>query len=128
MNGSFAVHLDGEKVGTMQVDKCGLFYRFDCQCMLVKPDVYTVEICCDGRKENLGILVPDGKVFKLQRQIPVKKIGEGEWLFCVKRKYKEHETVFYAVYEDKPFLHIEKLVDGYFVCRNGQSGIELKSN
>ena len=126
MSDSYDVFLSGEKVGVIAVRKNGLFYGFDCKCTLRKTAIYTVIACCGDRNVNLGVLIPNGDVFCLQKQIPVKKLGEGNWSFSVEEKNKQNTMTFYAVDENKPFRHIDKLVNAYWDCQNGQIGIKVQ--
>lgn len=125
---SYDVFLDSEKIGTMVVEKRGLFYRFACTCRLSEPDVYTVSVQCADKSENLGVLIPCGEdLFGLQTQMPVKKLGEGKLSFSMQPKYKQQETTFYPVFEDEPFAHIDLLRSAYLTYQNGQPGISFRT-
>ena len=84
-------------------------------------------VSCGGKQENLGVLVPVGDGFGLDRKFPVKRLGEGEMTFSLGQKQEDRpEGTFVPIYPEEPFSYIERLKDAYLVKKNGQIGVLLR--
>ncbi len=126
MDGTYDVFLGRESIGTVQVERQGLYYRFFCRCKLSGSVLCRVTVSCEGHHENLGILIPMGDSFGLTSKIAVKKLGKGIPNFqAIPKHRKEEGTVFVPVYPEEPFAYITRLQNAFMEVREGQIGVVI---
>lgn len=121
MEGFFAVYLNGQAVGKVQVKREGLYYRFTCRCRLSSQSVCKLE----ASGVSLGILVPMGDGFGLDTKLPAKRFPEGDWDFEVMPNRPVLEGRFVPIKPEEPFAYLERLKNAYLAKRDGQVGIIL---
>ena len=78
---NYDITLDASPVGSAQVEKQGLYYRFSCRCKLPDNGFYRIHVICGDKREDLGICVPMGDAFGMDKKLPAKKLGEGKPTF-----------------------------------------------
>ena len=122
MEGNYEVLLWDKPVGTVQVSREGLYYRFDCRCHLTDDTVCRVT----AGKESLGILVPCGDSFELNTKLPVKRFGDTVPEFRLVPNKPVLEGKFIPIKPEEPFAYIERLKDAYLVQREERIGICIK--
>ena len=115
-----------DKVGKVQVLREGLYYRFCCRCRLSGDVVCRLAVRCADKEEKLGVLVPVGDGFGLDRRIPVKNLGEGEMKFFLMPKGETLHGKFVPICPEEPFAYIARLKDAFLARQNGQIGVVLK--
>lgn len=123
MEGIYDVMLADEPVGTVEVTKQGLYYRFDCRCRLSGTVICRISLECDGKHESLGVLAPSGDRFCLSTKLPVKRFGKGEPRFTALPKRCADPEGFTPIYPDEPFRYLARLQDAFMVIREGQAGV-----
>ncbi|MBR4289061.1 MAG: hypothetical protein IKT52_00250 [Oscillospiraceae bacterium] len=74
---TYDITYDGVNVGRAQMEKQGLYYVFSCRCRLPQDGLYRIHVLCADKREDLGICVPMGDVFGMDKKLPAKKLGEG---------------------------------------------------
>ena len=97
MEGSYPILQGSESIGTAQIIRQGLYYRFDCHCALTGEVVHRLTVACGGGIHNLGIPVPEGEMFTLRTKLPVKQLGEGMPQFRVQPLHKPIGTLFIPI-------------------------------
>lgn len=127
MEGVYDIMLADTPVGTVEVTRQGLYYRFDCRCKLSGTVICRVSVECGGHHENLGILVPTGDWFYLSTKLAVKRLGKGIPHFSALPKHRERELEFIPVYPEEPFAYLTRLQDAFLQIRDGQVGVALRS-
>ncbi|MBQ7415529.1 MAG: hypothetical protein IJW14_00650 [Oscillospiraceae bacterium] len=125
MDGEYDIYMGKDVVGTAQVERQGLYYRFRCSCRLSGDTLCRVSVCCNGHHENLGILVPMGDGFGLTKKLAVKKLGKGAFQFRVLPKHRTGEWQFVPVYPEEPFGYLTRLQNAFLEVRNGQAGVVI---
>lgn len=113
-------------VGTAEIEKKGLYYRFRCRCNLPEGKMYRLWADCDKGKVNLGICVPQEGEFILCTQIPITHIGEGSINMFVLEKDDASEDRTFPVSEENPFGCLEKLDNAYLHTSNEEVQILIK--
>lgn len=116
-----------DKAGKVQVLREGLYYRFICRCRLTGDVVCRLMVCCGDCHENLGVVVPMGDGFGLDKRIPVKHLGEGEMSFSLIPKHDHVAGKFVPIYPEEPFTYIARLKDAFLARQNGQVGVVFKT-
>lgn len=122
----YDIYLGNEVVGTAEVERQGLYYRFSCRCRFSGSTIYRIFVSCHGHRENLGIPVPIGGVFGLDTRVAVKHLGEGEFRFQALPKHTSAPSQFIPIYPEEPFAYIARLQNAFLEIRNGQPGVILR--
>ena len=126
MDAEYPIILGGQQVGKAAVRREGLYLCFFCQCHLGGEMVWRLVAETKGKKENLGIPVPEGAYFVLRSRIPAKKLGEGP---LTVRAVPQHGTLtekFVPLSPQEPFAYLRELENAYLEIRNGKMGIVLR--
>lgn len=126
MEGNYEVCFGQKVVGKVQVLKQGLYYRFICRCKLTGDIVCRLTVICGDKQENLGVVVPTGDGFGLDKKIPVKHLGEGEMKFYLLPRHDQVQGKFVPIYPEEPFSYIARLKDAFLSSQNGQVGVVIK--
>ena len=125
MIGTFDVKIGNEAVGKMVVEKQGLYYRFSCRCDLSGKTVHSVAAVCGGNRVHLGICVPMGGRFGLDKKLPCKLFPGGKTEFLLIPKGENQGRRFVPVYPEEPFSYMAKLKDAFLEIREGQVGVSI---
>lgn len=126
MDGNYELSLGDRKIGSVQVRKQGLYYHFSCRCALSGNAVCRLLVSCGGRQENVGVLVPMEGRFGIEKQIPVKRLGEGKPEFQLVTRQERQTGSFVPIYPEEPFEYIHKLENAFLVHQAGQLGIVIR--
>lgn len=125
MVGTYDICLGIEPVGEAVVEKVGLYYRFSCRCRLRGATMQRIMVACGEKKVDLGICVPMGEQFGVDKKVPCKQLGEGKPEFFLTPRPQTHGGKFVPVYPEEPFAYMSRLKDAFLEIRNGQMGIVL---
>lgn len=94
MEGYFEVTLNGEGAGKVEVCPQGLYCLFRCRCRFPAGKIYRLAARWADHWENLGIPVPAGDGFYLEKKLPRKRLGEGKPEFLLIEKDRDLELEF----------------------------------
>ena len=125
MVGTYEIRRGKDTVGTATVEKQGLYYRICCRCSVTGEGMRRIVVTCGNSREDLGICVPVGSEFGLDRKIPCKRFETGNPAFLLLPKYPDAVGKFVPVYPDEPFAYMTRLKDAYLQVREGQAGIVI---
>ena len=128
MEGTYPVMLGGEQVGEVIIKQVGLYYQFSCQCKIHSQMICRVTVSCGGHHENLGILLPAGDKFWLNKRIPAKNFPNDKPSFWITPKHDQRQGRFVDVYPEEPFAYIAKLENACLEKRRGRSGIFINNH
>lgn len=126
MEGKYPVLMGGQQIGEATVRREGLYLCFFCRCRLSGEMICRLVAEAGGKKENLGIPVPEGDSFLLQTRIPAKRLGEGELTVRAVPKHGAMPGKFVPLSPQEPFHYLKELKNAYLEIRNGQAGIVLR--
>lgn len=121
----YEIMLADQCIGTAEVKKEGLYYRFHCRCMLSGEIMYQLVVMCAENKYNLGILVPVEDKFGIDTSLPIKKFGDGDFSFFVTPRHPDIGNKFIPIRADEPFSYLEQLNSAYLDVQNGVIGIAI---
>ena len=94
MSETYEITYDAASVGTAQVKKQGLYLLLSCRCSLPDEGLYRIHACYGCDRMDLGICVPMGEVFGMDKKIPLKQIPEGTpSFFLLPKDWKPEEPV-----------------------------------
>ena len=125
MVGTYDVKIGSETVGKMVVEKQGLYYRFSCRCSLSGKTVHSVAAVCGGNRVHLGICVPMGGQFGLEKKLPCKQFPGGKVEFLLIPRGAHQGRRFVPVYPEEPFAYMAKLKEAFLEIRDGQAGLSI---
>ena len=123
MEGNFDIFRGGEKIGKAQVKQEGLYYRFRCVCALTGEVIYRLTVTCGDQTENLGILIPDGDVFRLEKKLPVSRFAGGEAVIRAVPGNPNKLGLFAPVRPDEPFAYLSRLKNARMERRGETVGV-----
>ncbi len=127
MERTYTVYFGVEPVGCVDVQSRGLYYYFHCCCEKLDSTMYYLNICWEGGKDRLGLLVPEGDNLCLRTKLPVKRVGQGEISFKLQPKLEKLQGQFVPVFPEEPFAYLQRLEGAYLAVQNSQTGIILNS-
>lgn len=151
MDEIYAVMYRDEQVGKLQMQKQGLYCRLQCRCQLPGDDIYRLRMVQGKDSTHIGVLVPEGDGFLLDKKIPVKRIPAGELRFVVRgsREPEEpeerpeekpeqmqeqtQETIpeekeFVPICEEEPFSALEQVRGSVLAWQDDQPGIFVQKD
>ena len=125
MEGYYEVFFGRSAVGKVQVIRQGLYYRFICRCKLPGDGIYRLCVLCGESQNNLGVVVPEGTGFGLDKVIPAKKLDKGKPEFFLAPRHEPVSGLFVPISPEEPFYYIAKLKDAFLENRNGKVGVVI---
>ena len=125
MVGSYEVRMGNRSVGTVTVEKQGLYYRFSCRCALSGKVIHRLWLCCGGKETDLGLCVPVGDGFGTEKRLPVRQCGEGEPSFLLRPKETEIRGNFIPLSPEEPFRYLHRLENAFLERRGEVLGIVI---
>ncbi len=120
---SASVMYAGKTVGTVMIQKNGLYYSFICRCSLPLNKMYTLWAEWEEHREKLGLLIPEQEKFTLRTQMAIKCFPEETVRFCIYERGRENATDFYPVTAEEPFAELERLPNARFYVKDGIWGV-----
>lgn len=122
----YQVFLNGAVVGEADVVSEGLYYRFRCRCALPEKAAYRLAVTISAQTYDLGICVPDGAVYTVDKKLPAKRFPKGEMRFSVSCNAGRSAGIPLA--EDQPFGYIKSLLNAKLQITAGSYEILLKQD
>ena len=126
MVGIFEIKQGSAVIGQARVERQGLYYRIVCQCRPKETGMHRLTVCCGGKQEDLGTLIPMDGQFGLEKRIPVKRLGEGTPEFLLMCKNAVRKVNFAPVYPEEPFAYMTRLKNAYLERKEGQLGLAFR--
>lgn len=123
MDGIYDICRGGEKIGKAYVSREGLYFRFRCCCTLTGDVIYRLTAVCGEKTENLGILIPDGDAFRLEKRLPVSRFPKGKIEIFAVPGNPDRAGIFAPVHPDEPFRYIASLRNARMERRDNQVGV-----
>ena len=128
MEGNYEVRFGNRVVGSVCVQRQGLYFRFRCHCILSGDVICRLRVQCGETLQDLGILVPVEDGFGLDTKLPAKKLGSGCPEFTLVPKQQKVSSLFAPVYPEEPFAYIEKIKQGFLIRKGSITGICIKES
>ena len=126
MMGTYDVMCSGVKAGTVKVEKQGLYYSFSCRCNIPGKAVHRLTVICGDNRTDLGICVPVGTEFVVNRKLPCKQFPGAEPEFLLVSRRETGGRRFVPVYPEEPFAYMTKLKNAFMEIQDGQAGIVIR--
>ena len=128
LEGCYEVFFGNRVAGKVQVMRQGLYYHLICRCRIPSDQVYRLYGIGGSIRENLGVLVPEGDSFLLDKKIPTKRL-EGELLrFEVSSGQSIRSGEFIPICPEEPFLYIDRLKTAFLQTEHGKVGIRIEKS
>ena len=125
MEGSYPVYHGQQVVGQAHVSRRGVYYYIVCHLRLSGDVIFRVQIHSGDQWENLGIPVPEGGIFQLQKTIPTSRFHGGELRFSISPMHESVKGIFVPLCPEEPFAYLSRLHNARLQYRDGQPGIFL---
>ena len=126
MVGTYAVRMGDRSVGTVRVEKQGLYYRFSCRCGLSGEVMHRLWLRCGGKETDLGLCVPMDGTFGTEKRLPIRQCGAGAPEFCLRPKNADTRGVFLPLSPEEPFRYIHRLENAFLERRGERLGIIIR--
>lgn len=81
----YQVYMNNEIVGTAELTALALYYQIRCSCA-VREGVYRLYDRCDRGCIPIGLCIPDRDCIRLDKNVPIKKLGQGSHYFYLESK------------------------------------------
>ena len=104
-------------VGTVQLEREGLYLRLRCRCRV--PDNAIHRLYADG--EKIGVLIPENGDLVLETKVAAKRLKK-ESTFSLEEKVRN----FIPIHPGEVFGHLGKLRLAKLAFREGEPGIFLE--
>ena len=128
MESYYEVYLGNKQVGKVQIIQQGLYRRVICRCRMQDTGIYRLYAVFGGRQENIGVIVPDGEGWILDKKIPEKRLrGDIERFVLSDNRNVQHES-FVAISPEEPFLYIDRLKNAFLESENGRIGVRIQQH
>ena len=123
MVGIYGVFQDGREIGTVRVERQGLYYAFSCRCRIHSREMLRLWMHRGRRELDLGLCVPMEGGFGTEKRLPVKDCGEGEPGFFLRSPHVRQR--FIPLAPEEPFRYIHRLENAYLEQRGNTLGIVI---
>ncbi len=119
----YDVTLNRDIIGSVRVTYEGLYTRFQCHCQLPDEQIYRLLLCCGEQEIDLGVCIPMGTHFGVNKMCPNKQIADGDKVFRVICASQNKSAEFVPVLTDNAFDGISMLESARLYLDHGQYGI-----
>ena len=100
---TYPVYHEGQKIGTVERIREGLYYRIRCHCRVADEEIH--RLYADG--EKIGVLIPDRGEWILETKVAAKRMPHG----CKFTLDPGTEQPIYIRHGEE-FVHLDKLRRG----------------
>ena len=125
MEGTYEICMSGKRLGTVRVQRVGLYVSFSCRCELSGEGMYEVMLRCGGRVICLGLLAPTDGRFGLEKRLSASSLGQEEPEFFLQSRYAPQTDRFVPIRPEEPFAFLALLADARMAVREGEVGLLL---
>ena len=118
------IYWEDRAIGTVNMDKEGLYYRISCACKPEHEGRYHIVICSEAACIDLGLCVPNGNTYTLVTRIPIKRLKGNTLRFTLQNTGKKAVDICcIPVSADSPFPFLHKLKASRFLYKSGMPTI-----
>lgn len=122
---SYDIYYLGKAIGKAEVTQQGLYHCITCRCRLPKDSVHRIYVSDGGKNTCLGVCMPDGDIFTLEKKIPRKYMSGLDLEFYVDEQIKEVKRKFIPISPEEPVAVIDKLRHARFAVRDNTACLEF---
>ena len=126
LEGCYEVYLGNAAVGKVQVLHQGLYLRIVCRCAIGSDQVYRLFAEVGDRRESIGVVVPEGDGFCLDKKIPAKRFGADTPRFFLSTRDGQRTGKFVPICPEEPFAYIDRLKTAFLESEHGKVGIRIE--
>ena len=117
----YEIMCNRESVGSAQVEKEGLYYKFLCTCLPPNEGVHRITVSDGETVRDLGICVPKGGKFTLTARVPIKYLKGNKLTFTLTSPNGADNSIDTG----EAFAQLEKLEAARLQITNGQPEIVI---
>lgn len=104
----YEVCFENKPVGTVTMEKNGLYIRIHCVCRSVLPGFYNLILLSDEESIDLGLLSPVTGGFGVSTRIPAAKIGKRNRFYILNAK--KNSRICVAADPTVPFAYLSDIL------------------
>ena len=123
MVGTYEVLCGEKKVGTVQVEREGLYYRFSCRCDVSPQEMKRLWMRLGSKETDLGLCVPVDGRFGTDKRLPIRQCGDGKPQFLL--RHRNLKPQFVPLSPEEPFRYLHRLEHAYLEQRGNTLGIVI---
>ena len=123
MENCYEVYFGREAAGKVQLLQQGLYYRVICRCIVPGNQVYRLIALVGDKRESIGVMVPEGDGFILDKKIPAKRLEGGRLRFLASSGGAGVDGSFVPICPEEPFQYIDRLKNAFLESEQGKIGI-----
>lgn len=128
MEGTYEVCYGDAVCGKVQLLRQGLYFRVICRCRYPGNQVLRLYALRDRNREMIGVVIPEGDGYVLDKKIPAKRLGSGTVRFLLSSGMGVPQGTFVPICPEEPFAYIERLKDAFLASEQGRVGIRIPLN
>ena len=121
----FELKIGNEVAGYVSVQYNGLYCHISCSCRLTGAVLYRLIAVIDAETVNIGICVPKGNYFCVEKRLPAKMLRGKSVSFRLVPKHQDLENRFIPIRADEPFAYITRLENSYLEIKDDITYIVL---
>lgn len=127
MNEVYEVYYGGTPAGKIQLLRQGLYVRLICRCQLPTQEVCRLFVDFGDRRESLGVVVPEGDGFLLDKKIPAKRLREGSLRFVLSAGGGKKQGGYDPIWPEEPYWYIHRLKNAFLQSEHGKVGCRSRA-
>lgn len=115
----FELKIGNEVAGHVSVRYEGLYCHISCSCRLTGAVLYKLVAVVEDETINIGVCIPKGKYFCVEKRIPAKILNGKAVSFHLVPKHQDLDSSFIPIRADEPFAYITRLEKAYLANNDG---------
>ena len=123
MTGSYEIKNESRTVGSVEVEKQGLYYHISCRCAPPGGGMQRLILRTKESRTDLGICVPENGAFVVRKRIPCKIVVGENPIFTLEPQNRRQKGRFVVPDPDMPFPELSNLSGAVLERREGKLGI-----
>ena len=121
----YQVTLLSDPVGIVAVTEEGLYLRFQCRCAVPEHPIYRLYAYCGDQRYDLGVLIPDGGFFIIDKKIPKKIFASNDFRFLILPKTENLNNDIEIIEPEQPCNSLQYLYRAHLKIEGGKYYIVL---
>ena len=105
----YQVTLSSVPVGIVNITEEGLYLRFRCRCTVSEDQIYRLYAYCDNQRYDLGVLIPDGGFFIVDKKFPKKIFTSNDFRFLILSRTENVINSFEMIDPEQPCRCLQHL-------------------
>lgn len=118
----YSVYLNDVNVGTVELTPARLYFQIKCACS-IRKGIYRLYDECEQGAVPIGLCVPQGGMLRLERSVPIKRLGQGCHRFYLVCEDCDKFGRKVKLSADEPFFYLQDLEKARFCLIDGEPSV-----